>query len=129
MKEVEKIKSLIATYGWKPVLCSAPDECWLIIQHADHDVRFQIRAYNAFIKYTTNILNSEMIAMLYDRIRMNRSMPQKYGTQLKKNKKSRQWEPWEIKHLDSVDILRKSMGLEPLEEYVKKFNERCKSKI
>ncbi|RMG41837.1 MAG: hypothetical protein D6719_07740 [Candidatus Dadabacteria bacterium] len=62
------------------------------------------------------------IAYLEDRILVNKEGYQVYGTQLAQNGEGK-LVPIPIKDPDTVDQRRRNVGLEPLEEYLKKTRE------
>lgn len=116
------LKKAVSLHGWRNVIISGGDDCWYLVQHADLDVRFQSRAYKAMIRYGDGHIDRSKIAMLYDRIKMNKGLPQKYGTQLRKDKNKGRWLPWLIKDEDKIDEYRSSVGLRSIDEYIHDFN-------
>ncbi len=118
-----KLKALIARFGWGETIRNSNETIWTIIQHADHDLRFQQRAYKALRRYSSeSSVKPWQIASLYDRIALNLGRPQKYGTQLTKDHKNKKWQPWPLKDNSSVDIYREAVGLEPIKQYIDNFN-------
>jgi hypothetical protein len=61
-------------------------------------------------------------AYLTDRILINNKQKQIYGTQCHLDEKTHKWAPLPLKDPSHVDALRKSMGLEPLTDYLKQMN-------
>lgn len=57
---------------------------------------------------------------------MNEGKKQKYGTQFFKDEKTGELKPKPVKNQNHVDVLRKSVGLEPLDIYSKKLNKMFK---
>ncbi len=95
---------------------------WLIVQHGDNDVSFQEKVLIAMKKELKfNNVNKQNYAYLYDRVQKNKNMPQLYGTQMIWDSKGKHY-PYKLKFPEKVNELRKEMGLEPLEEYLKLFN-------
>lgn len=117
------LKRIVTRFGWRHIMESAGESLWLIVQHADHDVRFQKRAYNAFRRYGKEAIPSWQIAFLYDRILINCAKPQKYGTQLIKSHETKKWQPAPLQNAEKVNEYRVSVGLGTIEEYVDKFNQ------
>lgn len=66
-------------------------------------------------------LDQQSAAYLTDRIRMNKGLKQKYGTQLVFNPKKEALELYPIENMAGIDALRKSAGLEPLHEYLHQY--------
>lgn len=94
---------------------------WLLVQHSK-DIDLQKKYLALLKKADKGDVNPEHAAYLEDRLLMNEGKPQIYGTQVVKNKESGRWEPYKIVSIENVDILRKSVGLESLEDYLKTFN-------
>lgn len=59
-----------------------------------------------------------MLVMMEDRILMDQRIPQKYGTQIQDDKL------YKVDNIDSVNVRRERIGLEPLEVYLKEMNVR-----
>lgn len=81
------LKQIVRKYGWPTVALvgkRASHAAWLLVQHADHDVRFQKRCLTLlkkeYIKNPKNIQKQE-IAYLTDRVRVNERKKQIFGTQ------------------------------------------------
>lgn len=117
-----EMQALIAKYGWptySTVGHLAADALLLIINHhQSDDVRKQ---YITQIKEAC--LNGEGSCMEYakiqDRILVNEGKKQRYGMQFKYNKE-RKLEPFPIYKPSFVDQRRKAIGLEPLQDYLKR---------
>ena len=61
------------------------------------------------------------IAYLEDRLLVFEEKPQVYGTQVRKNKETGNWEIYPLESPDKVDALRKSVELDSLQDYLKSF--------
>ncbi len=98
------------------------DAVYYVIQHSDKIAEY----LPAFRKSTTtNGIDSIQLAMMEDRNLMYLGKPQLYGTQIKgtPNKDgSYTYFVWPVQHPDSLNNLRASIGLEPIEEYAKRFD-------
>ncbi len=116
------IKKLVATHGWPTysmVGKLAADAPLLIINHLEGE--------ESRISYLPQIksacLEKEGSCMEYakinDRILVNTNKLQTYGMQFRYNSK-RQLEPFPIKDPEYVDQRRKAIGLEPLQQYLKR---------
>ena len=94
---------------------------WVIVQHGDHNVIFQEKVLNAMSKELKNDnVSSRNYAYLYDRVKKNQKKQQLYGTQIS-------WEtgkaqPYNLETPNKVNERRIKMGLEPIEDYLKKFS-------
>lgn len=94
---------------------------FLVIHHSNEKLR---QKYFSKFKTAGNIgdLNLSSLALLEDRILMDKGEHQKYGTQVVKNLKTRKWELYPLINKDSVNHWRTEVGLESLEEYLKNFD-------
>jgi len=119
----ETIKGYLNKYGF-PGLNSNDKvtsmQFWTIVQHSDHDVPFQAKVLKLMRKQLDhNNVNRRNYAYLYDRVHKNLGKPQRYGTQIEwiNNEPT----PYKLEHPEKVDERRKSMELEPMEEYLFSF--------
>lgn len=67
------------------------------------------------------VLSASKIALLSDRIRVEKKLPQIYGTQLIFNSETGKYELYQLENEAQVNIRRKNVGLGPLEDYLKQF--------
>ncbi len=84
---MERLKALIARCGWPTKAAhgeQAPEDAWLLAQHADRDLAFQkqvlVLIEEAAAASGEGINKS--FAYLYDRVAAAEQRPQRYGTQL-----------------------------------------------
>lgn len=94
------------------------DYLFLSIQHSpDHEV---LSEYFATIKqmWLDGYLEVESFALMQDRYLIHEDKPQIFGTQYDSDGKI-----FEVDNMDSVKVRRRILGLEPLEEYMKKRKE------
>ena len=93
---------------------------WTIIQHSDLATQkkylplFQEGAQKGDI-------TKEGVAMLEDRINMNEGKPQRYGSQLIENELGK-LVVYQLLDAEKVDDWRSEMGMEPLDDYLKRIN-------
>lgn len=93
---------------------------WTVIQHAD--VETQKKYLPLFIEgVQRGDITQEGVAMLEDRINMFEGKPQRYGSQIVEDE---QGKPMLYQLLDAskVDEWRQEMGMEPLNDYLRKMN-------
>jgi hypothetical protein len=127
------LKSIVLRYGWPTVSLVgklASRNAWLIVQHADHDIGFQrkcLKLMENIFKENPNDVSVENIAFLTDRVLVNKGEKQIYGTQLQRSKDG-QLIPRPIKTRRGVDERRKEVGLETLEEYIRRANRQTERK-
>lgn len=118
-RNTKRLKEIVEQFGWPTILLVGPqasNSAWLLIQHADHDLKFQ--------KYCLQLMREaaqkggvlwENVAYLTDRVLINSGKPQLYGTQFYSHKD--RLFPKPIKDPDKLDIRRKQMGLQPFKIY------------
>jgi hypothetical protein len=121
-----KVKQIINQYGYPGydmVGEKGSGDFWIIVQHCDDDVPFQEKVLR-LMKKQIDLKNASKVnyAYLMDRVLVNKNQKQVYGTQCHLNEKTHKWGPFPLKDPSRVDILRKSMGIEPLADYLKSMN-------
>ncbi|MBI2482281.1 MAG: hypothetical protein HYV76_01825 [Candidatus Vogelbacteria bacterium] len=118
-----KLKSIIQEIGWPTISLvgkKASWGAWLLVQHADHDVKFQKKCLSlmkrVYLNNKKNILPAN-IAFLEDRILISERKKQKFGSQFKVDKRGNlSLAP--LNNPKNVDKLRKEWGLPPLQDYL-----------
>jgi hypothetical protein len=128
-RHTERLKEIIAAYGWPTIPLVGPRAsrgAWLIAQHADHDLPLQLRALSLMEEAARapGLVFAQDVAYLADRVRINSGRPQLYGTQLEVKGGKRV--PKTIESPESVDQRRLSVGLPPLAEYLAGVNDPSK---
>ncbi len=130
-----RMKEIISDIGW-PTISKvgklASSMAWLLVQHADHDPKFQAECLELLKNVNRDDIDIRNIAYLEDRVRVNTGRPTLYGTQFY-NDANGNFGPREIEDIENLDKRREQMGLESFEEYTqrmdeinKKFEERNK---
>jgi len=100
---------------------AASRAAWLIVQHSDHDPAWQKDMLEVVEKlYRAGKFEARQYALLVDRIAVNAGEPQTYGSQGKCAKDGK-WHPKPIRNDENISELRKSMGLIPMHENIKRF--------
>ena len=119
-----KAKAVVSKYGYPGynLVGEVSDNFWAIVQHCDDDIPFQEHVL-ALMKteVAKNNASKEKYAYLVDRVLVNKHQKQIYGTQVRFDTVTRKSAPFPLKYPKSVNKLRKKMGLEPLEAYLKNF--------
>lgn len=115
-----RMKRIVNKYGWptkKLVGKRSLHFAWLLVQHADNDVRFQEYCLK-LIKETEqdDKVTKMQIAFLTDRVLVNKGKPQVYGTQFYADKNGKII-PRPIFNLSHLDDRRKTIGLGGFNEY------------
>lgn len=118
------VEQLIAKHGWiTPGQAGfmGTQAVFLVIQHADLEAQ---KKYYPLIKQAEkdgNILSSN-VAILEDRIAVREGKPQPYGSQGYYDAEKKKTYVYPLKDLNNLDSLRKSMGLQPMKEYIKDWD-------
>ena len=118
-----QVEALIATYGWmgkSKIGTMGNYTLWLVIQHADLATQ---EKYLPMLEKSVAEGESRAseLAYLKDRVLMRQGKKQIYGTQVVPSGNGMQ-EFWPIEDMTNVDKRRAEVGLEPIEQYAKKFN-------
>lgn len=122
----KRVKEIVEEYGLISISKfgkEASYNTWLLIQHSPQEELTFMKHYLSLMEQNPQEVVKKNIAYLKDRILVYQNEPQIYGTQLKWNKENNKWEASKLKNPEKVDELRKEMGLEPLEDYLKKHEE------
>lgn len=117
-----QVESLITRYGWLGINfvgARGNNTIFLVIQHADLATQ---EKYLPLLQQSVDAGESRPadLALLQDRVLMRQGKKQIYGSQVVFNKRGEQ-EFYPIEDEKNVDIRRKKVGLQPIEEYAKYF--------
>lgn len=120
VKNTKNLKKIVQRFGWPTydlVGFTAAKGAWLIVQHADHDIKFQ---KECLILMKESVLkkqaSKEDLAYLTDRVLVNSGEPQLYGTQFGEGG------PRPIRDKTNLDKRRIEMGLSSFKEYKKSID-------
>jgi hypothetical protein len=118
------LKGVVAERGWPGVSLVGDDgahAAWLLAQHADADPAFQRRCLDLL---TAAVEAGEAtvreLAYLTDRVLLAEGQAQVYGTQV--TRRGDAWVPRNLRDAAGVDERRAAANLEPLAEYLRKFD-------
>ena len=118
-----KIQKIIDLYGWlgkNEVGDMANQTLFLVVQHCD--VAVQEKYLPLFRKSVSNLQsNTYDLALMEDRILVSKGKKQLYGSQIRRNSQTNQYEVLPIEDIKNVDKRRKKMGLSPLADYLRGF--------
>ena len=110
--------------GYNLVGEKGSDSFWAIVQHCDDDVAFQQKVLLLMAKQVkSHNASGEDFALLQDRVLVGQGQKQIFGTQVHTDPTTHITKPFAIKDSLHVDSLRKSVGLQPLKEYLKLFEQ------
>lgn len=122
IKNTARMKEVIDTIGWPSISMvgkEAAHKAWLLVQHADHDVEFQKKCLDLIKNLPEGEINPQDLAYLEDRVRVNESRSQVYGTQFFKDPETGLHKPRPIEDLENLEKRRADMGLVTMEEDLK----------
>ncbi|HZX08134.1 DUF6624 domain-containing protein [Kribbella sp.] len=119
-----RMKAIIAAHGWPGrhlVGSDGAEAAWLLIQHADQDPTFQ-RTSLALLSASVQAGDADSTheAYLTDRVLLAEGNQQLYGTEFRLADDG-SWQPQPLADADHVDTRRRQSGLEPLDDYRKRF--------
>ncbi len=118
-RNTARMKEIIEQHGWPTRGMVADDgtRCaWLLVQHGDHAVAFQRKCLELMRSHHKNEdVFLVDLAYLTDRVLVNESKPQVYGTQFHVADGKQQPRP--IRDPENVDKRCKAMGMSTLKEY------------
>jgi hypothetical protein len=121
-RHVARLVEVLDEHGWPgnslvgELACSG---AFLILQHADHETQ---KRYLPLMRAATEAgeVSPALLPLLEDRILMRDGEEQIYGTQIARGADGAP-ELWPIRDEANVDERRARVGLEPLDEYLKRF--------
>lgn len=118
-----RLDELIAAHGWPGrslVGADGASAAWLVVQHADRDVALQERMLPLLRRAVEDgEAPARQLALLTDRVCVNRGRAQIYGTQF--TGRAGSYRPQPIGDGDGLDARRASVGLEPFAEYERRM--------
>ena len=113
------LRELVQQVGWidpERFGEDAANAAFLIVQHSG-DMQLMVAA----LPHLEAQDRLQEYALLYDRIQIRQGLPQRYGTQLGwAEDSSKGLLP--IETLDGIDTIRATLGLEPLDDYLARFD-------
>jgi hypothetical protein len=121
-QNIRRLEEIIATYGWPGNTqfgSRAAMAAFLILQHSDisYQKKYLPLAKAAAVK---GEMQASSLALLEDRVRLREGQKQIYGSQVTRNGAG-EWEPLPVEDEAKVDVLRASVGLGPISEYLQGF--------
>jgi hypothetical protein len=124
-KNLRELEILLVNKGWpkrSEVGPEAADAAFFVLQHSNAEA--QQKYISMFEKCCKeNEASWQQYALMFDRMRMNQNKPQRYGTHTYLDPKAgRTNELYPLEDESKVDEWRKEIGLEPLNDYLSRFN-------
>jgi hypothetical protein len=127
LKNQNRAKEMLDKYGFIGFDLAGENgsnNFWLIIQHSDHNPEFQKEVLVEMKKEVDKQnASSTNYGLLVDRVNLNTGKAQIYGTQVTYNMNNAQAYPKKLTDSINVNERRKSIGLEPIEEYLNGMSE------
>lgn len=123
VESTKKLKNIISKIGW-PTISKVGEKAahasWLLAQHTRDD-EFRERCLE-LMKENLNGVSKKDVAFLEDRVCLKKYGYQIYGTQVKSEEKDSRvvTELLPIKDLDNLRGLRENMGLDTIEEQIRR---------
>jgi hypothetical protein len=119
------LKAVVAEHGWPGSWLVGADgthAAWLLAQHADADPAFQRQCLDLMTAAVEAGEATERdLAYLTDRVLLAEGKQQVYGTQM--TRRDKRYVPCDLRDPDTVDERRAAVGLEPIAEYQRRFDE------
>ncbi|MFB9865315.1 DUF6624 domain-containing protein [Rufibacter immobilis] len=120
----KQVVAILEKRGWPGkslVGQQASQAVFLVIQHAD---KATMEKYLPLLREAAakGEASKSSLALMEDRVRMNQGLPQLYGSQLRMNPQTQKPELYQVEDEANLDKRRAEMGLEPIKEYLKRFN-------
>lgn len=118
----EQICKILDTRGWvgSDKVGDAVSTYWAVIQHSGLDI--QKKYFPLFQEAAKKgDISKEGLAMMDDRINMFEGKPQRYGSQIADDGNGGRV-VYQLLDASKVDEWRSEMGMEPLDDYLKKMN-------
>ena len=116
----EWLKGIVAKHGWPKISQvgkEAAGKAWLLVQHADADPLFQLRALRLMEPLlATGDVSQQNYAYLYDRVMLKMAGKQRYGTQA--TCVDGRFAPQALEDEGKLDELRAQVDLDPEAKYL-----------
>jgi hypothetical protein len=116
----EWLKAIVARHGWpgiSQVGMAAAANAWVLVQHADADPAFQLKALRLIEPMLAKgDVDKSNYALLYDRVMVNTAGKQRYGTQM--TCRAGKLVPRPIEDEAGLAKRRSEMGLQPMADYL-----------
>jgi hypothetical protein len=124
-KNLEELELLLQEIGWPKRSQVGPDAAgaaFFVLQHSDASA--QKKYLPMFEKCCReNEADWQQYALMFDRMRINMNLPQRYGTHSNlDNRATGESLLYPLEDETKVDEWRKEIGLEPLKDYLKRTN-------
>lgn len=132
-RNTARMREIVRVIGWPSVSKvgrRASNNAWLLVQHADHDRKFQEACLKMIKKLPAGEVDPRNIAYLEDRILVGKGEKQLYGTQFYSTSENEDLlfvRP--IARPQHLERRRKKVGLSPFAESVKHMEKKYKMRV
>ena len=122
-KNLEELEILLEIRGWPEISQvgnKASEAPFYVLQHSNAEAQEKyMRLFEAACRKGEG--NWQQYALMFDRMRMNQNLPQRYGTHsILDNRATGENKLYPLEDETMVDVWRKEIGLEPLNDYMKR---------
>ncbi|TDF36443.1 hypothetical protein EYS14_17090 [Alteromonadaceae bacterium M269] len=120
-ENTERALDIFEEFGWPtPELVGKQGvkDFLLIIQHADFETQ-KLMLPKVKSAYENGLVSGQNMALLTDRVLVKSGLAQRYGTQVSIKDKIIKVDP--VEDENNLDQIRASIGLEPMEQYLKRL--------
>ena len=118
-----KVDAILSEYGWPNqdiISRKANEAIFLVIQHSS--LNYQKKLLPLVNQaYFEGKIGGQQMALLKDRISVRESGYQIYGSQIE-NISTNEYSLYPLRYPNKIDSLRQIMGLEPLQDYLSRWN-------
>jgi hypothetical protein len=125
-KNTGMLKAIVEKKGWPSISLvgeQAASNAWLLVQHADNDPAFQLKSLRLMEPLAAKgDVSKSNYAYLYDRITLQLSGKQRFGTQFG-GCDGPEYKLRPLEHEAQLDRLRKEHDLEPISDYRKSMKD------
>lgn len=120
----KELVAILEEQGWperSAVGGTAASAAFLVIQHADYELQ---KRFLPMIEAACEEGEASWssYALMYDRIQVREDKPQKYGSQVRFNAETNNYEPFPILEPEYVNQRRAEVGLGPIEAYLARWD-------
>ncbi|CAM3231946.1 hypothetical protein DESA109040_04085 [Deinococcus saxicola] len=118
------LRNMLSKTGWPSANrtdSNLASDAWLLAQHADASTELQACILDLIGQQRSTTREEQNFAYLTDRVRLAQNQPQVYGTQVTYDDVWRKASPRMLKDPAGVNERRAKISLEPIEDYLKRF--------
>ncbi|PRY10710.1 hypothetical protein CLV24_113129 [Pontibacter ummariensis] len=118
-----QVVAILEKHGWPGKSLVGPTAsmaAFLVIQHSD---KATMEKYLPLLREAIEKgeASKSNLALMEDRVLINKGLPQLYGSQLRMNAETKRYELYQVEDEANLDKRRAEMGLGPIAEYLKRF--------